>query len=103
MGEKKISVNIDGDITSDLSNRFRVPDGYENGSPAWSVKVFGDKCAGYGEDSSTNKVGAARSLLWPGAISVVQGKKFANLYCGYALKTDTLIPGDQSAGKVPGL
>merc|ERR1712000_76311 len=45
-------------------------------------------------------VTSVRSLLWPGAISVAQGKRFANLYVGYGLKCGTLVPGDK-VSKLP--
>merc|ERR1711972_871481 len=65
-------------------------------SPAWSIKVVGDRGVyKFGEDSKSNRVTAVRSLVWPGAVTVAQGSKFANIYVGYGLKCGTLIPPKQ--------
>jgi len=63
-------------------------------TPCFSVKTCGDK--GMYDFDGTKKsyiVTALRSLIWPGAVTVSQGSKCANIYVGYALKCGTLIEG----------
>merc|ERR1711972_578338 len=68
-------------------------------SPAWSIKVVGDRGVyKFGEDSKSNRVTAVRSLVWPGAVTVAQGTKFANIYIGYGLKCGTLVPSNRTSG-----
>lgn len=74
------------------------------GSPAWAIKVFGDQTVyDLGGNSKSYAVTAVRSLLWPGAVTVAQGKRFANLYVGYATKCGQLVPPlkDSIGGLVP--
>jgi len=66
---------------------------------AWSFKVFGDKgIYKFGDADKTHQVTAARSTIWPGATTVAQGTKFANIYVGYATKTSALLPPDPTTG-----
>jgi hypothetical protein len=65
-------------------------------TPAWTFKSFGDQGA-YPEDKS-HKVIAVRSTIWPGAVTVAQGTKFANIYVGYAMKTGSLVPPMEGSG-----
>lgn len=44
---------------------------------AWTFRV----CPG-GVGTSTGSAVVARSLVWPGAVAVVAGRKFVNLYVG---------------------
>lgn len=70
------------------------PEGEEN-NIAWSFKVFGDKTT-YGEKS--HQVTSVRSTIWPGATTVAQGNRFANIYIGYATKCSTLLPNKPDSG-----
>jgi len=70
------------------------PEGSER-SPAWSIKVHGDQ--GLYEGKS-HGVTAVRSLIWPGAVTVAQGSRFASLYVGDALKCGGLVPPDKDSG-----
>jgi len=78
-------------ITEDLSER--APDDAE-GSIAWQIKIHGDKGL-YNGGEVSHRVTSVRSLIWPGAVTVAQGKRFANIYVGYGLKCGTLVPGDK--------
>jgi len=74
------------------------PDGVED-SPAWSIKVYGDEgLYTFGDAEKTHRVTAVRSNIWPGAITVAQGSRFANLYVGYAMKCGTLVPVQKDSG-----
>lgn len=83
------------------------PDGDE-GSIAWSIKVFGDKgiykmgeqelAKKFGDGDKTHQVTAVRSMIWPGATAVSQGTKFANIYIGYGLKCGSLVPANPQSG-----
>jgi radial spoke head protein 4A len=101
--ESVIGATIDQDVIKFVG----IPtagDGLEQENPAhrnWSVKVCGDKGV-YGEEAS-HRVFAVKSRTWPGAITVAQadplrGKKFANLYVGYGLKSGTLVPSHPASG-----
>jgi hypothetical protein len=83
--EKAILVGIGEDLVGDGE---LVPSGEP--TPAWSFKSFGDQ--GTYPDDKSHKVIAARSLIWPGAVTVAQGTKFANIYIGYAMKCGSLVP-----------
>jgi len=66
---------------------------------AWSFKSFGDKgLYKFGDADKSHRVTAARSLIWPGAATVAQGTKFANIYVGYALKCGSLVPSNPLSG-----
>jgi radial spoke head protein 4A len=84
-----------GGIANDLSE-IPKPEGQEDDVQAWSFKVFGDK--GMYQDNKTHQVTAVRSLVWPGATTVTQGNKFANLYVGYGMKCGTLMPPNPQTG-----
>jgi len=85
-------------IGDDLVNEL-VPGG-DSGTPAWSFKSFGDQGTYKGANDAdvTHKVIAARSLIWPGSVTVAQGTKFANIYVGYAMKTGSLVPANPVSG-----
>lgn len=79
-------------------------DGAEGGgSLAWSVKVFGDTgIYKFEENNKSNQVTAVRSLAWPGAVTVAQGVRFANIYIGYGMKCGSLLPQRPSGEPLPG-
>jgi radial spoke head protein 4A len=81
-------------IEADLDER--KPDDVES-TVAWQFKSHGDKGI-YNKGDISHRLSSVRSLIWPGAISVAQGKKYANLYVGYGLKCGTLVPGDKASG-----
>lgn len=84
-------------IETDLED-MKPEDGPE-GSPAWSIKVYGDLgLYTFGDAQKSHRVTAARSLVWPGAVAVAQGARFANLYVGYGLKCGTLVPPQKDSG-----
>jgi len=69
------------------------------GSPAWGIKVYGDEgIYAAGDATKTQRVTAIRSMIWPGAVAVTKGTKFANLYVGYAMKCGTLVPPQKDSG-----
>jgi len=69
------------------------------GSPAWSVKRYGDEGVyTAGDGTKSLRVTALRSLIWPGAITVVKGSKYANLYVGSAMKCGTMVGPDKETG-----
>lgn len=69
------------------------------GTVAWNFKVYGDEgLYTVGDAQKTHRVTAVRSTIWPGAITVAQGSKFANLYVGYAMKCGTLVPPQKESG-----
>mmetsp|Transcript_91211 Transcript_91211/g.162446 ORF Transcript_91211/g.162446 Transcript_91211/m.162446 type:complete len:490 (+) Transcript_91211:51-1520(+) len=69
------------------------------GSPAWGIKVYGDEGVyAAGDATKTPRVTAIRSMIWPGAVAVTKGTKFANLYVGYATKCGTLVPPQKDSG-----
>lgn len=69
------------------------------GSPAWSIKVYGDQgIYTLGDAQKSYRVTAVRSLIWPGAVTVAQGTRFANLYIGYGLKCGSLVPPQKESG-----
>eukprot|EP00929_Paragymnodinium_shiwhaense_P027350 TRINITY_DN16067_c0_g1_i1.p1 TRINITY_DN16067_c0_g1~~TRINITY_DN16067_c0_g1_i1.p1 ORF type:complete len:528 (+),score=123.05 TRINITY_DN16067_c0_g1_i1:73-1584(+) len=87
--EKPILESIEADLEE------RKPDDSEaEGSIAWQIKIHGDKGL-YNGGEVSHRVTSVRSLIWPGAVAVAQGKRFANLYVGYGLKCGTLVPGDK--------
>lgn len=70
------------------------------GSPAWQFKVYGDEGVyASGDATRTPRVFAVRSTIWPGAISVAKGTKFANLYVGYATKCGSMIGPNRESGR----
>eukprot|EP00933_Yihiella_yeosuensis_P060438 TRINITY_DN631_c0_g3_i1.p1 TRINITY_DN631_c0_g3~~TRINITY_DN631_c0_g3_i1.p1 ORF type:complete len:493 (+),score=141.58 TRINITY_DN631_c0_g3_i1:123-1601(+) len=74
------------------------PEDFE-GSIAWNFKVYGDEgLYTYPDSQKTHRVTAVRSLIWPGAITVAQGSRFANLYVGYAMKCGSLVPNQKDSG-----
>lgn len=84
-------------IAADL-DRLKPDD--SEGSPAWNIKVYGDKGQYTFPDGNAKsyRITALRSLVWPGAVSVAQGTKFANLYVGYGLKCAGLVDPDKETG-----
>jgi len=93
-GDPKVTLaGIEGDLAE------VKPEGDEGSVNAWSYKVFGDKgMYKFGDNDKTHQVTAARSMVWPGACTVAQGTKFANLYVGYAMKCSTLLPPNPVTG-----
>lgn len=90
---KGILAGVDGDLAE------VKPDGDEGNVAAWSYKVFGDKgMYKFGDADRTHQVTAARSMIWPGATTVTQGTKFANIYIGYATKCGSLLPPNPVTG-----
>lgn len=84
---------IDGDLGE------VKPEGDEGNVVAWSFKVFGDKgMYKFGDADKTHQVTGVRSNIWPGATTVAQGTKFANIYIGYAMKCGTLLPPNPVTG-----
>jgi len=84
-------------IDNDLAAR-KADDG--DPTPAWSIRSCGDK-GKYTNDKDEevmHSVVAVRSLIWPGAVAVAQGKRFANLYVGYGLKCGMMVPPDKESG-----
>lgn len=80
-------------IGTDLVAELGVEDAGE-GSPAWNIKgqyTFPDATKSY-------RITAVRSMIWPGAIAVAQGSRFANLYVGYAQKCATLVDPYKESG-----
>jgi len=69
------------------------------GSVAWSIKQYGDKgIYTFNDAPKSHCATAVRSLIWPGAVTVAQGSKFANFYVGYGLKSGSLVPPDKDSG-----
>lgn len=69
------------------------------GSPAWSIKVFGDKALyTFADSQKSHRVTAVRSNIWPGAVTVAQGTRYANIYVGYGLKSGALVGPDPKTG-----
>lgn len=92
--DKEILSSIEGDLGD-------KKEGDESGMiTAWSFKVFGDKGVYKIADAEKahHQVMAARSNIWPGAVAVAQGTKFANIYIGYATKCSTLLPPKPDSG-----
>jgi len=90
---KGILAGVDGDLGE------VKPEGDEGNVVAWSYKVFGDKgMYKFGDADKSHQVTAARSNVWPGATTVAQGTKFANIYIGYATKCGTLLPPNPVTG-----
>jgi len=90
---KGILAGIDGDLAE------VKPEGDEGNVVAWSYKVFGDKgLYKFGDADKTHQVTGVRSMIWPGATTVTQGTKFANIYIGYAMKCGTLLPPNPQTG-----
>merc|ERR1712080_305445 len=52
----------------------------------------------FNDADRTHQVTAVRSMIWPGAATVAQGQKFANIYIGYATKCGTLLPPHPETG-----
>eukprot|EP00437_Effrenium_voratum_P019330 CAMPEP_0181441112 /NCGR_PEP_ID=MMETSP1110-20121109/23333_1 /TAXON_ID=174948 /ORGANISM="Symbiodinium sp., Strain CCMP421" /LENGTH=517 /DNA_ID=CAMNT_0023564973 /DNA_START=47 /DNA_END=1597 /DNA_ORIENTATION=+ len=74
------------------------PEDAETG-PAWSIKTYGDEGVyASGDGTKTLRVSALRSMIWPGAITVVKGTRFANLYVGYGMKCGTLVGPEKESG-----
>jgi len=74
------------------------PDDAE-GSPAWIIKVYGDKGQyTFPDNTKSYRITAVRSLIWPGAVTVAQGTRFANLYIGYGQKCATLVDPYKESG-----
>jgi len=83
-------------IAADLEE-LKPEDG--EGTPAWNIKVYGDKGQYTFPDSTKSyRITAVRSLIWPGAVSVAQGSRFANLYIGYGQKCATLVDPYKESG-----
>merc|ERR1719440_1289524 len=90
---KGLLAGIEGDLAE------KKPDGDEGNVVAWSFKVFGDKgIYKFGDADKSHQVTAVRSMIWPGAATVTQGTKFANIYIGYAMKCGTLMPPNPQTG-----
>jgi radial spoke head protein 4A len=69
------------------------------GSPAWNIKVYGDKGQyTFPDNAKSYRITAVRSLIWPGAVTVAQGTRFANLYVGYGQKCATLVDPYKESG-----
>jgi radial spoke head protein 4A len=99
--EKGLLESIENDLTF-----LKDENDAAEGSPAWSIKVHGDKgLYDIGGATKSYRVTAVRSLIWPGAVTVCQGSKFANIYIGNGLKCGTLVPkrvtGEPLAGTSP--
>ncbi|OLP93383.1 hypothetical protein AK812_SmicGene24717 [Symbiodinium microadriaticum] len=63
------------------------------------VKRYGDEGVyTAGDGTKSLRVTALRSLIWPGAITVVKGSKYANLYVGSAMKCGTMVGPDKETG-----
>jgi len=59
----------------------------EGGSKDWTIKQVGDKGTYKFDDNAKSYIcTVVKSMRWPGAITVAQGTKFANLYVGYGFK-----------------
>jgi len=83
-------------IGADLED-FKPEDA--EGSPAWNIKVYGDKGQyNFEGGAKSYRITAVRSLIWPGAITVAQGSRFANLYVGYGLKCASLVDPQKESG-----
>lgn len=91
-----LTLGVLGEIAKDLEDM--KPEDSEEALVAWSIKVFGDKGVYNSPDPTSHQVVAVRSLIWPGAVACAQGKKFANIYVGYAMKTGTLVPRNPTSG-----
>jgi len=69
------------------------------GSPAWSIRKRGDQgLYTFDDDTKSYRVTVLSSKVWPGAVTVAQGKKFSNIYVGYGLKCGSLLPADPKSG-----
>lgn len=90
---KGLLAGIEGDLAE------IKPENDEGNVVAWSFKVFGDKGMYKVNDADkTHQVTAVRSNIWPGAVTVAQGAKFASIYIGYAMKCGTLLPPNPQTG-----
>jgi radial spoke head protein 4A len=59
----------------------------DGGSKDWAIKQAGDKGMYKFNDNNKSYIcTVVKSMRWPGAITVAQGTKFANLYVGYGFK-----------------
>jgi len=88
-------------VAADLEEYKEVLGEEVPGSPAWRIKKFGDQgIYTFPGDAGAKsyRVIALMSRIWPGAITVAQGQKFANLYVGYGLKCGDLLPPDPRTG-----
>jgi len=64
-----------------------VPGLEDGGSKDWVIKQTGDKGMYKFNDANKSYIcTVVKSMRWPGAITVAQGTKFANLYVGYGFK-----------------
>merc|ERR1719356_1265972 len=101
MGEKKETEADKGALLQGIGEDLK---GDAEDSPAWAIKASGDMGT-YGDAKKSHCVTAVRSLIWPGAVTVAQGTRFANIYVGYGLKSGTLVPpnptGEPLAGTSP--
>lgn len=88
--ERKVLENlIEGDPKKEMLLPIAQdkPDVEEGGCKDWSIQQYGDKGQyKMGEDTKSYLCTVVRSKRWPGAITVAQGSKFANLYVGYGFK-----------------
>jgi radial spoke head protein 4A len=59
----------------------------DGGSKDWAIKQTGDKGTyKFGDAAKSYICTVVKSMRWPGAVTVAQGTKFANLYIGYGFK-----------------
>lgn len=85
-------------IETDLEE-LKPEDSEAPGSVAWSIKQYGDKGVyQFDGNPKSHRVTAVRSLVWPGAVAVAQGSKFANIYVGYGLRHGGLVPPQKESG-----
>ena len=61
----------------------------EDSPSGWSLKVTGDRATyTFPDGDKSYAVSLIRSTRWPGAVTVSQGGKFVNFYCGYGVCAD---------------
>jgi len=85
--EEEEEADPDAEDNTEKSNKFTSTkegdslnvEGYPKGTPAWNFAM----CSNL---TPTHAPVVARSLMWPGAISVFLGTKSCNFYCGYGVK-----------------
>jgi len=64
-----------------------VPGNEDETSKDWVIKQMGDKgLYKFPESTKSYLCTVVKSMRWPGAVTVAQGTKFANLYVGYGFK-----------------
>lgn len=75
----------------------------EDGIPAWSIKLYGDKerQPTPNNKSSHNGIVVVKSQRWPGSVTVWKGNKWYQIYVGNGLKYETQAYYPVSTPEIP--